>query len=132
MFPAGLENGELRAAVDLQVGVRVLHRVHVAGLAREIEQEVLPLHQVFHAVLVTDVRDIHPDRVLDLFDIEQVAAIFRDETVHKDDLRPKPDQTRGQVGADEPKTPRDKDAFPGKKSAISHGNLRHDGHHSAG
>ena len=81
VLAAGFEDGELRAAVDLQVGVRVLHRVHVAGLAGQVEQVVLPLHEVAHAVLVAHVGDIDADAVLDAGDVEEVAAVFGDQAV---------------------------------------------------
>src|SRR5262245_40129642 len=42
VFPAGFEDRELSAAVDLQVGVGGAHRIHVAGLTGEVEQIILP------------------------------------------------------------------------------------------
>ena len=96
-LPAGLQDGELRPAVDLQVGVRILHRVHVAGLPGQVEEIVLALHQVVHAVRVAHIGDVDPHPVLDAGDVEQVAAVFRDQAVHQGDLRPELDQPPGQV-----------------------------------
>ena len=48
---ARLEDGQLAAAVDLEIRVRVLHAVDVADLAREVEDHVLVAHQVVHRAL---------------------------------------------------------------------------------
>ena len=67
---ARLENRELAAAVDLEIGVRVAHRVEVARLAGQVEEVVLPSDEMAEAVLVADVRDVHRDVVLDAGDVE--------------------------------------------------------------
>ena len=86
VFAAGFQNGKLRAAVDFQVGVRVLHRVHMAGLAGEIEEIILLLDQVAHAVFIAHVGDVDLDLVFDPVDVEQVAAVFRHQAVHKQNV----------------------------------------------
>src|SRR5687767_12085765 len=49
---AGLEDEQLAAAVDLEVGIRILHAVDVADLSREIEDDVLLAYQVVHRALL--------------------------------------------------------------------------------
>ena len=60
----------------------------MAGLAGQVEEIVLPLHQVVHAVGVAHVGDVDPHPVLDAGDVEQIAAIFRDQAVHQGDISP--------------------------------------------
>ena len=52
-----LQDPELAAAVDLEVGEGIGHRVDVADLAGEVEEHVLAAHQVLHAV-AAHVRDV--------------------------------------------------------------------------
>ena len=56
--------------------MRVGHRVEVARLAREVEDDVLPTNEVAQAVLVADVRDVHAHAILDAGDVVQVAAVL--------------------------------------------------------
>ena len=46
------------AAVDFEVRVRVEYRVEVAGLAGEIEKEVLVLDEVCDGVGIADISDV--------------------------------------------------------------------------
>src|SRR5262245_65936953 len=57
---AGFENGQLRSTIDFEVRVWVLHGVQVARLACKVEEIVLPLNQVTHAVLIPHGGDINP------------------------------------------------------------------------
>ncbi len=111
VLSAGLQDGELGAAVDLQVGVGLPHRVQVAGLSRQVEQVVLASDQIIHAILVPHVGDVHPHPVLDARDVEQVAAVFGDQGVHEHHVGPQVHQPAGQGGSDEPQPPRDQDLF---------------------
>src|SRR4030065_2000179 len=49
---ARFQEGELWPTVYFQVSVRTVHGVHMAGLTPQGENDVMPLYQVFHAVLV--------------------------------------------------------------------------------
>ena len=77
LVPARLEDRELAARVDLEVGVRVGHRVEVARLAGEVEEDVLVADEVAEAVLVADVGDVHGQPVLDAGDVVEQAAVLR-------------------------------------------------------
>jgi len=60
----------------------------VARLPGQVEEEVLPLHQIFHAVGIAHVGDVDPHPILYAGDVEQIAPIFRDQAVHQGDNRP--------------------------------------------
>ena len=83
MLTAGFEYRDLGATVDFEIGIRIDHRIHVAGLAGEVEEELVILHEVAHAVLVAHIGDIDLHTVLDPGDVEKVAAILRDEAVEQ-------------------------------------------------
>jgi hypothetical protein len=70
---AGLDQRELGRAVDLQILERRLHRVLVARLAREVEDEAAILHQHAQPVPVADVRDVEPDLVAEIRDVVEIA-----------------------------------------------------------
>ena len=98
---ARLEQRQLAAAVDLEVGVRVLHAVDVADLAGEVEDHVLPAHQIVHRALLADVGDVDADAILDAADVEQVAAVLGDQRVDEQHARAEVDELAGEVAADE-------------------------------
>ena len=81
--PASFQDGQLGSTVDLQISTGILHRVHVAGLPCQVEQVILPLDQVPHAVLVPHIGDVDLHVVLETGDVEQVAAVFGDQAVHE-------------------------------------------------
>ena len=111
LMTARLEDGELAAAVDLEIGERVGHRVEVARLPREVEQVVLALNQVLQAVLVADVGDVHADLVLDPRDVVEVAAVLGDQRVDENDAATRLDEHARQVRADEAEPAGDQDAL---------------------
>jgi hypothetical protein len=98
---ARLEDRQLRAAVDVEVGLRVGHRVHVARLPGEVEQEILPAHQARQPRPVAHVRDMHAHAAGDPREVAAVAAIFRDQAVHDRDLGAERDQRPREIRADE-------------------------------
>ena len=69
VLAARLEDRELRAAVDLQIGVRVDHRVEVARLPGEVEDARPGRDEVLEAVLVAHVGDVDVNSVLDPGDV---------------------------------------------------------------
>jgi hypothetical protein len=77
------------------------YSLFVAGLPGQVEEIILPLHQVAHAVGVAHIGYVDPHPVLDAGDVEQVAAVFWDHAVHHSDVRTQVHQTAGRVGADE-------------------------------
>src|SRR6185503_5693722 len=107
---AGLQDGKLGAAVNLQIGVGILHGVHMGGLSGEIEQEVLTLDQVPHAVVIADVGDVNAQAVFQVRQVEPITAVLRDEAVEDGDLGAEFHQAACQVGADEAQAAGDKDA----------------------
>lgn len=109
VFATGFEDGDLGLGVDGQIGVGVLHGVHVAGLARQIEQDILSLDQMLEAVFVAHIGDVDAHAVGNGGDIEEVATVFRDEAVDEGHLCAQLDQTVGEVGADEAQPASDED-----------------------
>ncbi len=85
-LPARFQDRKLRAAVDLQVGERILHRIEMARLAGEVEQEVLAVEMRAQAIAVAHVGDVHADAILDPLDVESVAAVFGHQAVDQRDL----------------------------------------------
>jgi hypothetical protein len=122
---ARFEDRELGARVDLEIGVWVLHRVHVARLTGQIEEIVVTADQVEHALLIADVGDIDCQTVFDAVDVGQVAAILRMQAVDKHDLGAKVDQAPGEVGPDEAQTASDQHTSARIVSRIVQGHLRH-------
>ena len=74
----------------------------MAGLAGEVEQEVLADEMRPQAVAVAHVGDVDADAVLDSLDVEPVAAVFRHQAVDQRDLGAQIDQPPGQVRTDKP------------------------------
>ena len=83
----------------------------MAGLASKIEETIVPLNQVAHAVLVSHVGDIDPHPVFDAGDVEQVTAVFGDEAVHQGHAGAEVQQSPRQVRADEAEAARDEDSL---------------------
>src|SRR5205085_9932460 len=98
---ARLEDGQLAAAVDFEIRVRIPHAVDVAHLPGEIEDDLAIAHQDVHRALVADVADVDADTILDAGDVEQVAAVGGDHGVDDQDVGPELDQLPHQVAADE-------------------------------
>ena len=69
---AGLEDRQLAAAVDLEIGGRIPHAVEVADLAGEAEDDGAILHEIVHRRLLPDVRDVDPHPIRDAVDVGQV------------------------------------------------------------
>ena len=58
---ARLEDRQLRTAIDLEIRVRIAHRVDVADLPREVEDHILVADQGFHRGLHPHVCDVQPE-----------------------------------------------------------------------
>src|SRR5581483_10949337 len=104
-----LEDRELALAVDLEVRMRVDHRVEVTRLSCEVEDEVLPAHEVLHRMLVADVGDVDDHPIPNVGDVVEVPAVFGDERVDEQDLGAVLDEAMGQRRPEEPETARDHD-----------------------
>jgi hypothetical protein len=104
---AGLQQRQLAAAVDVQVGFGVLHRVHVADLAGEVEDEVLAHDELPDLLVVAHVGVADRHAVGDVPNVVGVAAVLGDQRVDDQDLGAEVQQARGEVRADEAHTPRD-------------------------
>jgi hypothetical protein len=111
VLPAGLEQRELRAAVDLEVGFGIGHRVHVARLPGEIEKKMLPAQKLRQAVPVAHVGEMDARLALEPAHVAAVAAVFRDEAVEQRDLRPELHEGAGEVRADEAESAGDEHAL---------------------
>ena len=114
LVPARLEDRELAPRVDLEIGVRVGHRVEVARLAGEVEEDVLVANEVAEAVLVADVGDVHRQPVLDAGDVVEQAAVLGHERVDDRDHRAQLEQLAREVGADEAEATGDQNAPAGE------------------
>ena len=66
---------------------RVRHRIEVTRLAREVEEIILSLHQIAHAVGVAHIRDVDPQAFAEWLDVKKIPAIIRDEAVEHRYLR---------------------------------------------
>jgi hypothetical protein len=104
---ARLQDRELAARVDLEVVVGVGHRVQVARLAGEVEEDVLALHEVAKRVDVPHVRDVHRHAVLEPRDVGEVAAVLGDQGVHEQDPCAGLDELPRQRRPDEAEASRD-------------------------
>ena len=101
MVPARLEHGQLAAAVDLEIRVRIAHAVDVAHLTREVEDDVAIPHEIVHRALLPDVGDVDAHAVGDAVDVEEVAAVVGDERVDEQDVGAQIDETPREIAADE-------------------------------
>ena len=103
-LPHRLQDGELAPAVDLEVREGVDHGVEVAHLPGQVEQHLLALHQVLHAV-AAHVRDVDADLPLVAGQVEEVPPVIRDQAVHRQHLRPQVGQGAAEVAPDEAQAP---------------------------
>jgi hypothetical protein len=123
---ARLEQRQLAAAVDLEVGVRVEHAVDVADLAGEVEDHLAIAHQVVHRRLLPDVGDVDADLRLDAVDVEEVPAVVVDEGVDQQDVGAERGQLAGQVAADEAEAAGHHDAAAAVELAVVGAHARGD------
>ena len=114
-----LEQRELRLPVDLEVRLRIGHRVDVGDLAGEVEDQVLVLDQAADRPGVADVRVLDVDPVGDLADVERVAPVLRDQRVDDRHLGAAVDERRRQVRSDEPE-PAGDDRAPARERIRVH------------
>ena len=105
--PAGFEHRQLRAAIDLQIRVRIPHAVDVADLPGQVEDHLAVLHQRIHRRFVTNVRDVDVDVFLDAVEVEPVAAVLRVQGIDDQDVGAGRDQRAREIAADEPHAARD-------------------------
>ena len=78
----------------------------MAGLAGQVEQVVLALHQVPHGRFITNVGNIQPDAIFDAGNVVQVASGLRRQVVNQQHLGIKVNQASREVRADKPQAPR--------------------------
>ena len=88
VLAARLEDRQLRAAVDLEVGLRVGHRIEMARLPGQVEQEVLIAHESGHRMAVADIGDVDLHPVRDVPDVVTQAAVLGDQAVDDRDVAP--------------------------------------------
>ena len=86
VLPARLEQGELAAAVDLEIGVRIPHAVDVAHLAGQVEDHLARPYQVGHRRALPDIRDVDAQPILDAVDVEEIATVVVDERIDDQDV----------------------------------------------
>jgi hypothetical protein len=77
----------------------------VAGLRRQVEQEILACQQMPHRRRVADIGDVDPHPLADVGDVGWVGAGFRDHRIGQHDLGAEPEETARQCRADKAGTP---------------------------
>ena len=108
---AVLQQGELGGAVELEVREGVLHRVEMARLPGEVEEELGPLHERREPLRVAQVGEDDLG-ALEAVYIRVVAAVTRHERVDERHLAARVDERERQVRADEAEPAGDQDAPP--------------------
>jgi hypothetical protein len=76
---AGLQDGKLAPAIDIQIGLGIGHRVDVTQSAGQVEHDLLTFHEMVHRELITDVGHVHGYTILEAGNIEKVATIVGDQ-----------------------------------------------------
>ena len=115
LVPARLQDRELAARVDLEVRIRVGHRVEVARLAGEVEEDVLVANEEAEAVLVAHIGDVHRQPILDAGDVVEQAPVRRDERVDDRDSCVQLEELAREVGADEAESTGDENPLAGER-----------------
>src|SRR6185503_20793867 len=100
--------------VYFEIRVWILHAIYVTHLAREIEYQLVSLHQIGHAVLITDIGDVDMNFVFDPPDIEGVATVRRHQRVDQCHLCLELDQSSSNIASDEAKAARHQDFLSGE------------------
>ena len=121
---ARLEQRQLAAAVDVEIGVRIAHAVDVADLAGEVEDHVAALHEVVHRAGLPHVGDVDRDLVFDAGDVEQVAAVLGNQRIDEQHVGAELHQPVREVAADEPETSGDHHAPAAIEGVGAHRLLR--------
>ena len=104
VMTARLEQRQLAAAVDVEIGVRVAHAVDVADLAGEVENHVAALHQVIHRARLPHIGDVDRHLVFNAGDVEQVAAVLGNQRVDEQHVGAELHEPVREVAADETET----------------------------
>ena len=121
MIAARLEHRQLTAAIDLEIGVRIAHAVDVTDLASEIEDDVPPGDEIVHRRLLADVGDVDAHPISDAIDVEQVAAVIRNERVDQQHVCAERDELPRQIAADESEAAGNHDRSAAVELAVVHG-----------
>src|SRR5688572_4653980 len=116
--PACLEERELRAGIDVEIGLGISHRVHVARLPREIEQDILPTDDRRQARTVAYVGHVHADLASHAFEIAQVTTVFGNERVNHSHVGSKLREGQHEVRPDEAESTGDEDAAVGERIPV--------------
>ena len=111
VLAACFKDRELRGAVDIEVGIRVLHRVHMAGLAGQVKECVLPLDEVLEAVRVSNIGNVDGYVGSPVGNIGPIAAIEWNHGVHDGDLMSIRGESQSEVGANKAHATGDKNAL---------------------
>ena len=107
--PTRFKDGELCAGIDREIRLGIGHGVHVTGLSRQIEQDVLVAQKYRQTVTITHVGDIDIHQMTDAGQIEEIAAVLGDQRIHDGDLGSLFDQGPGEVGPNKPQAAGDQD-----------------------
>jgi len=69
-----------------------------------VKDIVFSLYKVIHGELVSDIRDVDPHPVLNLFNVEKVTSLSREHVVDYRYMGPQFDKIYGKVASNEAKT----------------------------
>jgi hypothetical protein len=91
----------LRGGIDVQIRQRIGHRIKVAGLPGQVKEEAASFDQGGHGMHVPNICKINSNPVADVVNIEEIAAILRDQAINECYFCPKGHQSASQRRADE-------------------------------
>src|SRR3546814_2335251 len=89
--------------LDVEVGLRVLHRIQMGRLPRQVEQKMLLAHEMLDGERIAYITDVDGEPVANIGDVLEIATILRDQAVDQRYVGTKPHQPASKVGADEAK-----------------------------
>src|SRR5229473_3585076 len=107
--PAQFQELQLRRAIDREVMLRRIHRIEMAGLAGEIEQEILAGKQVAQRGRIADIADIDPHPLAYVGDVGEIGAGLGDHAVDEQHL-----------GAESHQTPRQRRPYEADAAGDDH------------
>jgi hypothetical protein len=97
-----------------------VHRIEVACLPGEVEEIVLALNEIGHAMRIPDVRDIDLYAIFDARNIEEITTILRDQAINHQNPSAELNQSAREVRANEPERARDQHPSVCKRFSKSH------------
>ncbi len=114
VVPERFEENEGADTVYLKILEGISHAVNMVYLPGQVKDIVLFFYKVIHGELISDIRDVDPNLVLNLFDIKKVTALPGEHVVNNCYMSTVLDKFYGEVTSDKPKTACYEDFFAGE------------------